>query len=294
MTELTIDQYPSWLENAVSKVKDIQLQWAKETFKRYRECGKIVLESGYRRGQWHSEHKERFLKETNLERTTFQQMIQLGEMTDLEFTNAVGKFPSYHAWANRGSLAKIEKREREIAVLREAIKVLEPPKQLYDVIVVDPPWPFEIEYDPENWRGPPPYPTLTIDEIKNLQLPSAENSIIWLWTTNRFLHDAYHILESWGYEPKTILTWVKTRNFGVGVWLRGQSEHCIFAVKGQVKDNIELTNQSTVLFAENTVHSEKPDEFYELVDKLCLGWKLDYFGRKKREGWDVYGTCERA
>jgi N6-adenosine-specific RNA methylase IME4 len=28
---------------------------------------------------------------------------------------------------------------------------------------------------------------------------------------------------------------------------------------------------------------------FEHVDKYCVGRKLDYFARKKREGWDVYG-----
>jgi len=39
-------------------------------------------------------------------------------------------------------------------------------------------------------------------------------------------------------------------------------------------------------------HSRKPEEFYQLVDSLCIGRKLDYFGRKRREGWDIYGTEE--
>ena len=35
--------------------------------------------------------------------------------------------------------------------------------------------------------------------------------------------------------------------------------------------------------------ASKVDEFYKMVDEICVGRKLDYFARKKREGWDVYG-----
>lgn len=27
----------------------------------------------------------------------------------------------------------------------------------------------------------------------------------------------------------------------------------------------------------------------KMVEEICAGRKLDYFARKKREGWDVYG-----
>ncbi len=75
---------------------------------------------------------------------------------------------------------------------------------------------------------------------------------------------------------------------GLGKHLRGQTEHCILAVKGKPK--LKLTNQSTLLRAPRREHSRKPDEFYKLVDEICEGPKLDYFGRESREGWIVYGT----
>ncbi len=103
------------------------------------------------------------------------------------------------------------------------------------------------------------------------------------------LHDALHIIEKWGFEAKTILTWVKNK-IGIGSWLRGKTEHCILAIKGNPV--IKLTNQTTALIAPTQGHSKKPDEFYQLVDSLCIGRKLDYFAGKRREGWKVYGTIE--
>ncbi len=53
---------------------------------------------------------------------------------------------------------------------------------------------------------------------------------------------------------------------------------------------VSLTNQSTVMEARAREHSRKPDEFYELVESLCVGRKLDYFSRELRPGWEQFGN----
>ena len=53
---------------------------------------------------------------------------------------------------------------------------------------------------------------------------------------------------------------------------------------------VNLTNQTTVVYGKVREHSRKPDEFYEMVDSLCTGNKIDMFGREKRNGWDVWGN----
>lgn len=183
------------------------------------------------------------------------------------------------------------KRDKLIQQLREKQKTIQPINGVFDVIVVDPPWPLGFDYDPEHWRGSCPYPEMSLEQIKNLKLPISEHAIVWLWCPNAFLHEAYHILEVWQLSPKTVLTWAKDK-FGLGVWLRGQTEQCILAVKGSPK--INLTNQTTLLQAKVTSHSAKPDEFYNLVESLCFGSRLDYFARKPREGWTCYGTLEHS
>jgi len=187
------------------------------------------------------------------------------------------------------NLYKETKRWQTIDDLKEKAKHLPRIEGKYNVIVVDPPWAYGTIYDPQGRRCASPYPEMSIEELKQLEIPCSEDCVLWLWTTNAFIHDAFHLLEAWGFEPKTILTWVKN-TIGLGNWLRGQTEHCILAVKG--KPIIDLTNQATVLFAESKEHSKKPVEFYKLVDSLCYGSKLDFFGREKHEGWEIYGTLE--
>jgi len=180
-----------------------------------------------------------------------------------------------------------DKKKSELRQILEA--GIQQPNGKYDVIVVDPPWPYGTNYDAEGRRCASPYPEMPIEQIKQIHLQMEDNCVVWLWTTNAFLHEAYHILEEWQLQPKTVLTWVKDK-IGLGNWLRGQTEHCILAVKGSPR--IWLSNQPTALMAKSVEHSRKPDEFYKMVEVLCAGKKLDYFARKKREGWDCYGTNE--
>lgn len=177
-------------------------------------------------------------------------------------------------------------RTLKIEAQKEAIKHLTPPIDQWDVIVIDPPWPIAGEYDPDWRRICPDYPTMSLEKIASIKIPAASDCILWLWVTNLNMHDGFHLLEHWGFQFRNILTWAKDR-FGVGNWLRGQTEHCLLATKGN--PIFQGESISTLLIAERGKHSEKPSAFYELVDRCCFGKKLDYFFGKEREGWDSYG-----
>ena len=106
MTELDICTKEDWLNRVIQEAKSIIAEFLKETFVRYRKLGKLILDSGYRKGQWKSEHKQRFLNELGIEHPSFNRMVTLGELSEEGFVHAVNKFPSLHAWANQKSLAK--------------------------------------------------------------------------------------------------------------------------------------------------------------------------------------------
>jgi len=132
-----------------------------------------------------------------------------------------------------------------------------------------------------------PYQSMTLDEIKALAIPTTPDSILWLWVPNAFLHDAFHVLEAWGFTYHTTLTWGKDY-VGLGDWLGGQTEHCLLATKGTYR--VFRNNESTLLTAPKTRHSEKPETFYRLVERLCPGEKLDMFARKQRENRACWGA----
>lgn len=173
----------------------------------------------------------------------------------------------------------------------EAIEKAPPATGKYRVVVIDPPWKYDARAEDESHRARNPYPSMTVEDIAALEIPAQDDCVMWLWTTNAFMHDAFHVLEAWGFTPKTILTWEKDR-MGTGDWLRGKTEHCVMAVKG--KPVINLTNQTTALHGPLREHSRKPDEFYSLVEALCPGSKIEMFARSRREGWASHGAeCDR-
>ena len=182
--------------------------------------------------------------------------------------------------------------ERHILLAARAAQLQAKPLPLpggrFDVIVLDPPWSHDTQWHPDYHRGAPLYPTMSLDQIA--ALPVAEKAerdcTLWLWTTNASLHDAFHLVAPWGFEYQTLLTWAKDR-FGLGVWLRTQTEHCLLATRGHPV--LTLTNQTTLLHGPMREHSRKPDEFYVFVESLCPGRKFDWFSREAREGWVNYG-----
>lgn len=164
---------------------------------------------------------------------------------------------------------------------------IEPPKGKYEVIVIDPPWQYGTEYNAETRRVASPYQELPTEELKKLIIPSTDNAVIWLWTTHQFIWDAKELLNTWGFEYKLIFVWNKEK-LGMGAWLRCQAEFCLLGIKGKPKWS--LTNERDVLSIPRQEHSRKPQEFYNMVKKLCPGKKIDIFSREKHEGFEQYGN----
>jgi N6-adenosine-specific RNA methylase IME4 len=180
---------------------------------------------------------------------------------------------------------KVSGAYRRLEVLRQAkgLEAAAPefPTGPFQVIVADPPW----QYDSGNAL---PYPAMALDDIKSMPVREIadENAILWLWTTNAHLPVAFDVVTAWGFEYKTILTWVKDR-MGTGEWLRGQTEHCILGARG--KPVFLHGSHTTVLEALRREHSRKPEEFYSLVESTCPGCKVDLFARESRPGWRQFG-----
>lgn len=157
----------------------------------------------------------------------------------------------------------------------------------YSVISIDPPWPYGREYDPETSRAASPYPEMSVEEIKSIELPDETDAVLFLWTTHAFLPDAFDIMKHWGYTYKATIVWDKVK-IGMGAWLRMQCEFCIVGIKG--KPYWYNTTERDIITEARREHSRKPDSFFNMVTKVTAGKRLEYFSREPRDGWDIFGN----
>lgn len=195
-------------------------------------------------------------------------------------------------------IKKEEKKEQRIEEINKQLIEIETGNMpelegLFDVISVDPPWNYEGEnkkvtsFDSVGRRVANPYPEMTTEEIKKIELPLKKDSIVFLWTTHKFLPDAFEILKEWNLEYKATLVWNKEK-MGMGAWFRMQCEFCLVGIKG--KPYFENTKYRDILTEARREHSRKPDCFFSMIEEITLGRRLEYFSREKRNGWEVFGN----
>lgn len=179
----------------------------------------------------------------------------------------------------------------------------------YGTLLADPPWPYGQKLTGSKTRGGAEkhYSTLTLAEIRDLPVPDllAGDAMVWLWTTNAHLHEAFHVLEAWGVAYKVTATWPK-RRFGLGYWLRGKTEHLLLAVRGRPRTGyvgphgamgsswstlIEepAPDDALLMSGKWRGHSVKPRSGYEMVEAISPRPRLELFARERRRGWDAWG-----
>lgn len=156
----------------------------------------------------------------------------------------------------------------------------------YKTILLDPPWDV-------NQRGrlgaEKHYDLMTLDQIRKLPVGelAEENAHCWLWVTNNTLRGGYDILEGWGFQPKSIFTWVKPR-LGLGNFLRNCTEHMFLGVKGKLP--VQFKGQMNWGFFPLQDHSHKPEEVHKVIERVSPGPYLEMFARRPMPGWDIWGN----
>ncbi len=166
---------------------------------------------------------------------------------------------------------------------------------LFKCIVADPPWlpTMSIINGPASGIGAPKaspqrhYPTMSVEDIEQLDVPSASKSHLWLWVLNQHIDWGYRVARSWGFEPLQMLTWCKP-GLGVGRF-QCNTEQVLICRKGSRHGNPFQRTGGTWFEWPRKAHSVKPSEFYALVEQASPGPRLEMFAREPRPGWSVWG-----
>ena len=168
----------------------------------------------------------------------------------------------------------------------------------YQIIYADPPWRYNFCKDNAD-KIEKHYPTMSLEEICNLNVPSEDNSVLYLWATAPKLLEALKVMKSWGFKYKTHMIWDKEW-IGMGYWFRGQHELLLVGVKGKFSPPKNKQRISSVFREKRTGHSKKPDKIRELINEWYPDkTKIELFARKPKgqlfedksfNGWDVWGN----
>lgn len=185
----------------------------------------------------------------------------------------------------------------------------------YTTIVADPPWLYDDKVNARNAalgtgrRGAEGrYPCMGIAETEAALYEASvshhftvmPDAHLYLWATNSFLPVAFKVMQAWGFEYKTTITWVKSDGIGMGSYFRNTTEHLLFGVRGRLP--VASKSLPTHLIAPRprhisgpdkgkVIHSRKPDLFDALVMAASPGPYLEMFAPTIRHGhtWGCVG-----
>jgi len=185
--------------------------------------------------------------------------------------------------------------ERKLIGESREPRYVEPQPGKYNIIYADPPWKYQnvaTRAAADNH-----YPTMSIDELCNLPVASdvsADDAVLLMWVTFPFLRDSFRVIESWGFEYKTVaFVWVKTNKsgslfLGIGNYFRSNAEICLFAKRGQ---GVQPIQHPINTYIHNRMrHSEKPEIFKNLIVETFGDLpRIELFARGTSLGWSGWG-----
>lgn len=184
--------------------------------------------------------------------------------------------------------------ERESALAYRTIEASQRLRtKLYGVILADPPWrhePYSRETGLDR-AADNHYPTMTLDDIKALPVPAAEDAVLFLWTPVAQLANALDVLRAWRFAYKSAHGWAKPKA-GTGYWVRDNLELLLIATRGQPVAPAPGQQMPSLVEAPQSDHSAKPAAFAEHIERLYPNTpRLEMFARgAPRPGWASWGN----
>lgn len=182
------------------------------------------------------------------------------------------------------------------------------PDKKYQVIYADPPWDYggKMQYDKTVIKGENEgfkkriflssaefkYPTVKLNDLKKLDVASisADDCILFMWTTGPQMANSIELGEAWGFEYKTIaFVWDKMVH-NPGRYTLSQTEFVLAFKKGKFPQPRGARNIRQMVAVHRGAHSVKPMEVIEGITKMFPKQeKIELFARNSYAGWDNWG-----
>lgn len=176
----------------------------------------------------------------------------------------------------------------------------------YRTILADPPWKQakggKKAVRPLSSGGKLEYSVISLEEIKSIISKAVEltteDSVMFLWTIDKYLFEAQKIAEDLGYKLHARMIWNKVTGIPAAFTIRYGHEYLLYMYRGKLLP-VALSERGKIhsVFTEQVKeHSRKPDIAYEIIERLYPDTqRLELFARRKRQplfggNWDVWGN----
>src|SRR3990167_2516908 len=275
----TLTASDNWYQNLLTDLRKLEFTGIVLT---KHAIGKRILEDFEKFGkpEYGSKRVESLAVDLNIEKREIYRCIQFVE-----------KYPKIlTAWENSSWRDIANKLLPEPKVSR--CDTIPLPKGKYQVIYADPPWMYAQEQHSLKEQVTTletHYSSMLTEDICKLPIGelTGKNAVLFLWTTSPKLFEAKLVIDMWGFDYKSSMIWDKVKH-NVGYYVSVRHEFLLICTKGScLPDSKKLID--SVVSIERTKHSEKPDRFYEIIEEMYKGKKIELFARKKRRGWDSWG-----
>jgi N6-adenosine-specific RNA methylase IME4 len=168
------------------------------------------------------------------------------------------------------------------------------PDDQYRVWYADPPWKYGNKGLDDYGHAERHYPTMSIDELcamgTDVKDRCAPDAVLFLWVTSPLLAECFAVIEAWGFKYKTSFVWDKIKhNFGHYNSVR--HEFLLICTRGSCTPDVNKLFDSVQSIEKTSKHSEKPEQFREIIDTLYPhGKRIELFARTQVERWDSWGN----
>ena len=179
-------------------------------------------------------------------------------------------------------------------VKNESLKTTPWPSGKFRVFYFDPPWRYGSDLAramPGSTSALDHYPTMTIAELCALPVASLamNDAVLFMWVPSPILEECFEVIRAWGFAYKQLIVWDKVEH-NFGSYVSSRCELLLICTRGSCtpEGNTLIDN---VVSIKSGVHSQKPDEFREIIDSMYPhGPRIELFARQRHEGWHVWGN----
>ena len=149
------------------------------------------------------------------------------------------------------------------------------------------------------------YPLMSVHELRALPVSSVleSDALVFLWTINKFVRDAFDLLEAWKLKYMFTMAWHKPHGpkpVGYPIY---NLEHILEARKGKPEfldtkgfrianywEAPRNYNVASGAWGRQIENCTKPEGFYAEVRRVTPAPRLDVFSRRRIEGFDRWGN----